>query len=68
MVMGIEYALSMKPTVNAVVVITDGYTRWPQERPRNGMSVVACIVGPGGYSVAEQAPGWITKVVVDDDE
>jgi predicted metal-dependent peptidase len=68
MVIGIEYALSMKPAVNAVVVITDGYTAWPQERPRNSVPVVACIVGSGACSVAEQVPDWITKVVVDADE
>jgi predicted metal-dependent peptidase len=68
MVIGIKYALSMKPAVNAVVVITDGYTAWPQERPRNGVPVVACIVGSEGCSVAEKVPDWITKVVVDGDE
>lgn len=62
---GIDAALTHKP--DAVVVITDGYTDWPDTRPP-GVSLVACIVADTakmGERVAKDVPDFFRTVVVD---
>jgi hypothetical protein len=51
------YELRPRPTVT--VVLTDGYTPWP-ELPPKGMRVVAGLLGHD----APQAPGWAASVRV----
>lgn len=60
---GIEAAAGMKPRPHAVVVVTDGYTPWPDERTR--MPVVACLVGEDAEQSREAVPDWIVSVVVE---
>lgn len=60
---GIRAAYAQSPRPNVVVVATDGYTPWPEQRTP-GMSVVACITG-GDHDVAKNVPAWIRTVVVD---
>jgi hypothetical protein len=64
---GIEAALEIRPAVNAIIVLSDGFTPWPEERPGRSIPVVACIVGPGGHDIAEHIPDWMVAVVVDED-
>jgi predicted metal-dependent peptidase len=61
---GIAAALKLRPSPNAIVVLTDGFTPWPQRRP--GFPVVVCLVGDGAEPMREQVPKWATVVVVDD--
>lgn len=61
---GIEAALKLKPRPNAVVVISDGGTPWPEERVST--PVVACLVGQAAEGFAESVPDWIRTVVVED--
>ena len=64
---GIAYAATMRPRPTVVVVITDGYTPWPDVKPR--IPVVVCIVGRGDLSqLVEAAPDWASVVAVDPDE
>ena len=46
MVEGIAAALALRPRPSVVVVLTDGYTPWPDREPR-GARVVIGMVGPG---------------------
>lgn len=59
MEVGIARAVSLRPRPDVVVVLTDGYTDWPQERIR-GVRVVAGIVGTG----SGDPPAWIKTVHV----
>jgi hypothetical protein len=61
---GIVAAAKLRPIPNAIVVITDGFTPWPQRRP--GLPVVVCLVGASAEAMREQVPEWATVVVVDD--
>ena len=64
---GIAYAVSMRPRPTVIVVLTDGYTPWPAEKPR--VPVVICIVGRGDLTaLADATPAWATTVAVDPDE
>ncbi len=64
---GIAHATAMRPRPTTIVVVTDGYTPWPQEKPR--VPVVICVVGRGDLSrLVEAAPEWATVVAVDPDE
>ncbi len=64
---GIAYAATMRPRPTVVVVVTDGYTPWPDVKPK--IPVVVCIVGRGDLSrLVEAAPDWASVVAVDPDE
>jgi len=59
---GIEAALALRPRPHVVVVITDGDTPWPSERPR-GLE--------HGFVVLSQewrqkdVPEWMTSLVIE---
>ena len=57
---GIAHAAAMRPRPQIIVVLTDGYTPWP-ERPVAGTVVVAGLLGRGGEDLPE-TPGWVTRV------
>ena len=49
---GIPQALTLKPRPSIVVVLTDGFTPWPEEPPRGARVIVGLIeahrgAGPG---------------------
>jgi predicted metal-dependent peptidase len=54
---GIEAAAALRPRPAVTVVLTDGYTPWPDEPPR-GMRVVAGLLGEH----APDGPAWIRAV------
>jgi predicted metal-dependent peptidase len=58
---GIEAASRLRPRPAVAVVLTDGYTPWPDEPPR-GMRVVVGLIGDD----APEAPGWARAVRVPD--
>ena len=62
---GIQAAAALVPHPSVVVVITDGFTPWPQV-PTRGVRVVACIVGPDAAAAAEAVPGFIRTVVANE--
>ena len=61
---GIAAAVLLRPTPNAIVVITDGFTGWPSHRP--SIPVVVCLVGDGANQMRTQIPEWAVSVVVED--
>jgi predicted metal-dependent peptidase len=58
---GIAAAAALRPRPAITVVLTDGYTPWP-ERPPKGTRVVIGLLGDG----APDAPGWARAVRVAD--
>ena len=64
---GVAFAATLRPRPTVIVVVTDGYTPWPDVKPR--VPVVICVVGRGDLTpLAEATPPWATTVVVDPDE
>jgi predicted metal-dependent peptidase len=57
---GIAAAEATRPAPDVVVVLTDGYTPWP-DRPTRARLVVAII---GDQSTVQHAPGWATTLLV----
>ncbi len=58
---GIKFALEERPKPSAVVVLTDGYTPWPDHAPRRTPFIVG-LVGRGGSH-----PSWAKAVPLDDE-
>lgn len=61
---GIAGAAALRPKPSVVVVLTDGFTPWP-ERPPKGVKVVVGLlaqhIGQGAWS----SPAWARTVVID---
>lgn len=61
---GIAGAAALRPKPSVVVVLTDGFTPWP-DRPPKGVKVVVGLLthdlGHGAWS----APAWARAVVID---
>jgi len=58
--LGIGEAYTLRPRPDVAVVLTDGYTPWP-DIPPPGMRVVAGIIGGTSRGV----PGWMRTVLID---
>lgn len=58
---GIEAALRLRPRPQIVVVLTDGYTPWPDAPPK-GARVVVAQLDPASPS----PPRWVRTIVVDE--
>jgi predicted metal-dependent peptidase len=56
---GISAALARRPRPDVIVVLTDGYTPWP-EPPPSGVRVVVGLIE--GYESAPPAPQWAIEV------
>lgn len=55
---GIEAALKLKPKPQVIVVLTDGWTPWPNEAPR-GVKVIVGLIGNGA------TPEWAKVVQIE---
>ncbi|MGW2633420.1 vWA domain-containing protein [Streptomyces chattanoogensis] len=55
---GIASALAARDRPNIVIVLTDGYTPWPDEVP--SCRLIAALIGPG----APEPPRWVETVRV----
>jgi predicted metal-dependent peptidase len=60
MSVGIERAQKLHPKPHIIIVITDGWTDWP-EAPPHGVKVIVCIL-PGGK---DTVPEWASKIIMD---
>lgn len=59
---GIDAALAIRPRPQVVVVITDGWTDWPSERPR-GLDHGIVVLSDGNKQ--SDVPDWMTSVVIE---
>ena len=59
---GINAAIESRPAV--IVVITDGYTRWPETRPPGAPLTIAALTD--SYSL-DRVPEWIKPIDISDD-
>ena len=57
---GIATAQKLRPTPEVIVVLSDGYTAWPEE-PVPGVAVVAGLLGRR-QSVLPPTPSWMVRV------
>ena len=61
---GIAAAARLRPRPSVIVVLTDGYTPWPDEAPR-GARVVIGLLEEGRYGETWETPAWARTVVID---
>jgi hypothetical protein len=62
---GIEAAAALRPRPTVVIVLTDGYTPWP-DRPPPGIRVVVGLLSEGAESAEWPPPAWARTVTIDD--
>ncbi|MGA2452679.1 MAG: VWA-like domain-containing protein [Solirubrobacteraceae bacterium] len=62
---GIAAAAQLRPRPSVVIVLTDGFTPWP-ERPPAGMRVVVGLLSEGPHTPTWPPPSWARSVVIDD--
>jgi Predicted metallopeptidase (DUF2201). len=58
---GIKAAMSLKPRPNVCIVLTDGYTPWPDTPPQK-MKVIAGLLDLENETW--QVPSWAKKVLI----
>lgn len=61
---GIAAALATKPRPDAIVVVTDGYTPWPEAKPVGCDNFIILLTTD---STVQHAPSWAKTVVLDSD-
>lgn len=64
MAAGIEAAAALRPRADVVIVLTDGYTPWPDAAPR-GCRVVVGLINDNAESVLDDVPPWARAVAID---
>ncbi|HCU91953.1 MAG TPA: hypothetical protein DHU96_04155, partial [Actinobacteria bacterium] len=62
---GIDAAAALRPRPSIVLVLTDGFTPWP-ERPPGGIRVVVGLLSEGIMPPGWTPPRWARTVVIDD--
>jgi predicted metal-dependent peptidase len=62
---GIEAAAALRPRPSIVIVLTDGFTPWPETAPR-GVRVVVGLLTQGAFAPAWPPPSWARVVVIAD--
>jgi predicted metal-dependent peptidase len=62
---GIESAAQLRPRPSVVIVLTDGYTPWPDQPPR-GIRVIVGLLTEGMRPHGWTPPEWARTVVITD--
>jgi len=62
---GIENAAALRPRPSVVIVLTDGYTPWP-EQPPPGIRVIVGLLAEGMGPAGWAPPEWARTVVIED--
>ena len=60
---GVHAFEESREPLDVVVVLTDGYTPWPERKPQK-FDLIAAITGSG----RDQTPGWLPTVYVKDEK
>ena len=61
--LGVKAALDDRPIPDVIIVLTDGYTPWP-ESPVGSTRLIAALVGKQPDT---KVPDWIKRIIVEDD-
>lgn len=64
---GIESAAELRPRPSVVIVLTDGYTPWP-DQPPPGIRVIVGLLTEGARPPGWAPPEWARTVVIEDTE
>jgi predicted metal-dependent peptidase len=59
---GIQAALGTKPSPDVIVVVTDGYTPWPNTKPGGCDNYIVLL---SEKAAVNSVPGWAKTVVLD---
>jgi len=59
---GLAEAAKLRPNPDLCIVLTDGYTPWPEKAPR-GVTVIVALIGKH----APEAPAWARSVRITGD-
>jgi len=62
---GITAAGKLRPTPKIIVVLTDGYTPWPDTLPKGVESMIVCLTVNDSL---ETAPTWAKKILIEEDQ
>ena len=68
---GISAAEKMRPQPDVVIIVTDGYTPWPDRKPKGGMSVLVARIGMSKKERTDsywKVPSWARVVDIDRDD
>jgi len=63
MISGIDAAMSMRPLPQIVIILTDGYTPWPEAKPKGCDHFIAALTDE---KTKQSLPHWITAVSLAD--
>lgn len=63
---GINAALKLHPRPDIVIVLTDGYTPWPEHPPRAKVVIGLLVVKSDRSSTRVETPRWARTVVIED--
>jgi predicted metal-dependent peptidase len=64
---GIERAAALRPRPSVVIVLTDGYTPWP-DQPPPGIRVIVGLLTEGARPAGWSPPDWARTVLIEDTE
>jgi predicted metal-dependent peptidase len=56
---GIDSACRLRPRADVIIVLTDGYTPWPDRQP--AVAVIAGVLGRHGWPLPP-TPSWTTRI------
>jgi hypothetical protein len=64
---GIESAAALRPSPSVVIVLTDGYTPWP-DQPPPGIRVIVGLLTEGIRPPGWTPPEWARTIIIEDDD
>jgi hypothetical protein len=64
---GIESAAALRPSPSVVIVLTDGYTPWP-DKPPPGIRVIVGLLTEGIRPPGWTPPEWARTIIIEDDD
>lgn len=62
---GIAAAGNLRPTPKILIVLTDGYTPWPNSLPKGVESMIVCSTVMENM---DTSPSWAKKVFIEEEQ